>query len=65
MEIFTTTTLDQILESLADQCTHEELLQFIADLDMAVADWDFTEALYAWAKEQHRMFEAANVGFDY
>jgi hypothetical protein len=60
MEFIVPVTLDleNLADALASQFGHEDLLNFIADLDLAVADWDFTEQLFKWAKNEHKMYKA-------
>lgn len=49
---------DHIARELSDQLTIDELIEFIQALDLYVADWDFTEALYKWVKKEHKEFKA-------
>jgi hypothetical protein len=37
---------------------HEDILEFVKALDLAMADWDFTEKLYKHFKHQHKIFKA-------
>lgn len=54
---------DYIARELSDQLTNDELLDFIVALDLYVADWSFTEALYKWAKGEHKEFKAEKKEF--
>lgn len=54
---------DYVARELSDQLTSEELVEFIVALDLYVADWSFTEALYKWAKGEHKEFKAEAKGF--
>ena len=48
--------LFDILDSLSSDLDYEELLDFIKELDLKIADWDFTEQLYNYFKKQHEIF---------
>lgn len=49
---------DDIAWEMSQQLTHEEMLYFIVGLDGFVSDWAFTEAIYEWAREQHKEYLA-------
>jgi hypothetical protein len=50
---------------MSRQLTHEEMLDFVVHLDGFVSDWSFTEAIYDWAREQHKEYlaEKEEYGF--
>lgn len=56
--LLTVTDVDQIMETLADDLSVDELVQFIVDLDLMYASWEFTELLYKYFKAQHKIFKA-------
>ena len=60
MEIVTSVTVD--LDDLADDLLRyldtEEIVEFIAELDLVAADWNLTERLYKYFKAQHKIFKA-------
>lgn len=64
-EIIVTTPLNLInlIDDMVSQLTTEEIIQFIIDLDMILADWEFTEELYKWAKSEHKMYKAEKKEF--
>lgn len=49
---------EDIAWEMFQQLTYDEILEFIVHLDLLIADWDFTEMLYEWAREQHKEFLA-------
>jgi len=57
----------EILTSLADDLDRNELVEFIKGIDEEVADWDFTNALIEYFKEQEILYieetkETENIG---
>ena len=56
--VLTNMDAEDIAWEMVQQLTHEEMLEFIVSLDGLVADWSFTEAVYDWAREQHKEFLA-------
>lgn len=38
-------SLDEIIDSINSDCSHEEILQFIIDLDLRIAEYEFTSEL--------------------
>lgn len=56
--VLTNMDAEDIAWEMVQQLTHEEMLEFIVSLDSLVADWSFTEAVYEWAREQHKEFLA-------
>lgn len=59
-ELIVTTPLDldNLADDMASQLTNDEILDFIVNLDLTIADWQFTEALYKWAKGEHKTYKA-------
>lgn len=57
-ELIITADENELLDSMVRSMSNEELFEFITDLDMLIADWDFTEALYAYFKNEHKTFKA-------
>lgn len=55
---------ETIAHELSDQLTNEELLEFVASLDLIVADWNFTEALYKFFKKEHKTYKAEVKEYD-
>jgi hypothetical protein len=47
---------DDLVDALADEMTREELFEFIKRIDLAVADWDFTNDLISYFKEQEKVY---------
>jgi len=47
---------DEIINSLTSDFDFDELFDFITSLDLAVADWDFTERLYQHFKDEHAKY---------
>jgi regulator of sirC expression with transglutaminase-like and TPR domain len=47
---------DDLVDTLADEMTREELFEFIKRIDLAVADWDFTNDLISYFKEQEKVY---------
>jgi hypothetical protein len=37
---------------------YDELIEFVKDLDLAQANWEFTEELYRYFKAQHKIYKA-------
>lgn len=56
--LVTDINLDTLADQMSYQISTEELFDFIVQLDGYVADWDFTEMIYEWAREQHKEFLA-------
>jgi len=40
--------LEDIVNSLVSDKSHDDLMEFIKHLDLAVGDWDFTERLHKY-----------------
>lgn len=38
-------SLDEIIDSIYRDCSHEDIIQFIIDLDLRVAEYEFTSSL--------------------
>lgn len=49
---------DALALDMAEQLDYDEIVDFISTLDTFIADWSFTEAVYEWAREQHKEFLA-------
>ena len=45
-----------LISDLVDTLKHDELFQLIVELDRQVADWDFTERMYKYYKDQHKLY---------
>lgn len=45
-----------IIRALVDELEYNEIIDFIKRLDLVLADWDFTEALYEYFQTQHELF---------
>lgn len=58
ISIISSVDFETLVDDFANQLSYEEMLEFIGLLDMIVADWDFTEMIYNWAREQHKEFLA-------
>lgn len=56
--IIASVNLETLIDDFVNQLSYEEMLSFIAHLDMIVGDWDFTEMIYEWSREQHKEFLA-------
>ena len=54
--------LERLADNLACDVSEEDLLQFIADIDLARCDWQFTEQIYQWAKKQHKIYKSEIAG---
>lgn len=48
---------DYLISDLIEQSCNDHLVEFVKDLDLSVADWDFTEKLYKYFKAQHKIFK--------
>jgi hypothetical protein len=42
---------------MSSELSQEELIDFVMFLDMQVADWAFTEKLYKFFKDQHKLYK--------
>lgn len=65
MEFTVVSALDTetVAYEMMQQLSYEEILEFIVYLDLFISDWDFTEKLYKWAKDQHKEFKAEKKEF--
>ena len=55
--VVTDVDLDSLIDDMIFQLCYEHLAEFVIDLDLMVADWDFTEMLYQHFKAQHKIFK--------
>lgn len=44
--------------AMANDLDEDELFDFITTLDEMTADWDFTERLHKYFKDQHKILKA-------
>jgi hypothetical protein len=56
--IIAAVTDETLAYDMAEQLSHEDLMSFIQHIDMIVGDWEFTEMIYEWAREQHGQYLA-------
>lgn len=47
-----------LIDSLVRNMDNEELFDFIIEIDSTMLDWEFTEALYQYFKEEHKTWKA-------
>jgi len=47
-----------LVEHMRMNASYEEMFDLIVAIDEAVADWDFTQMLISYAKEQKRLMKA-------
>jgi hypothetical protein len=43
---------------MSSELSHEDLIDFVMFLDMQVGDWAFSEKLYRFFKDQHKLYKA-------
>ena len=48
----------ELANSLAESRDYRALFRLIEDIDAQIADWDFTERLYAYFAKQHESYLA-------
>jgi hypothetical protein len=53
-----TVNLEDLMYDINRYLSHDEIVDFIQDLDLQAADWDLTEKLYRYFKDQHKIFKA-------
>lgn len=58
VEVVAALPLHQLIHDLRWSDPEVDLLEFVKDLDLAVADWEFSEALYKYFREQHKLYKA-------
>lgn len=46
-----------LVEYLADNYTHDELLELLVKLDLRVADWDFTRMVHKHFKKEMKEYK--------
>jgi len=51
-----TVDTEELAFTLSKALNYDQLIQFIADIDSELVDWEFTEKLYEWASSQHDIF---------
>lgn len=47
---------ENLIGSLIEQFTHDELIELIMQIDDAMEDWDFTNDLYEYFNDKHEEF---------
>lgn len=47
---------EDIADSIASGLSREEIIEFIKAIDLSVADWDFTNELITYFKQQEKVF---------
>lgn len=56
--IYSDIEVNDIISNICDQLNHEELFEVIKNIDLTVADWDFTETLFKYFKcEYEKLLE--------
>ena len=56
--VVATISTDDLAIELVEQLSAEELLSLITEIDSYVCDWSFTEAIYKWARGEHKIYKA-------
>ena len=48
---------EELAIDMASQLTQDEIVDFVEFLDMQMCDWSFTERLYKFFKDQHKIYK--------